>query len=158
MKYGKKRIWAVLRKALSPSKNKPKQKVEHVKLYSERIELTNEMIYRKMDRLIREKELYRNHHLTMDDVADMLGTNRTYLSRAVRCHAGGFVNYMLNLRVEGLHRYISEADEEGRLLEDGEDLAMKIGFTNKRAMQRAVKKVDGVNLYALKKKRIESHK
>ncbi|MBQ0006178.1 MAG: helix-turn-helix transcriptional regulator [Alistipes sp.] len=126
--------------------------------YADRIELTNEMIYRKMDRLVRERELYRNHNLTMDDVADMLGTNRTYLSRAVNCYAGGFVKYMMNLRVEGLHRYISEADEGGRLLEDGEDLAMKTGFVNKRAMVRAVKKIDGVTFYTVRKKRLEPRK
>jgi len=96
--------------------------------------------------------------LKIGDIADMLGTNRTYVSRALQSYAGGFVKYMRTLKVEYLHSYITKADEEGRLLEDGEDLAMKVGFVNKRAMQRAVKIIDGVSFYEFNKGRRESQK
>jgi len=107
---------------------------------------------------VKEKKLYRDPDITIDEIAEILGTNRTYVSRAMKSQAGGFTNYITRLRVEGLHTYISEADEEGRLLEDGEDLAMITGFVNKRAMQRAVKKIDGVSLFEFNKGRLESQK
>jgi len=116
------------------------------------------VVFRKVDKLVREKKLYREPELTMNDIADMIGTNRTYISRAMQRYGDGFVNYMTKLRVEKLHAYIIEADEEGRLLEDGEDLAMKSGFVNKRAMQRAVWKIEGKSMYEFKKARSESQK
>jgi len=138
--------------------NKEKKNRQRAEQYADRIVLTDEVIFRKVDKTVREKKLYLEPGMTMDDIADILGTNRTYVSRALKSHAGGFVNYMRNLRVERLHEYINEADEEGRMLEDGEDLAMHTGFVNKRAMVRALKKVDGKSLYEIKNAHAESKK
>lgn len=157
MKYGKRKIWKVLN-FFANRRKKPEKAEKTEDQYIGRVELTNELIFRKVDRLVREKKLYRQPDLTMEDVAQMLGTNRTYVSRAMQCYAGGFMKYMRNLKVEYLHAYIIEVNEEGRLLEDGEDLAMKAGFVNKRAMQRAVKLTDGESLYEFNKRCRESEK
>jgi len=111
--------------------------------YNRRVELTNEVIFRKVTNGIRESKLYLMPDLTIDDVAEHLGTNRTYISRAFKAHGEGFSSFLMKTRVEKLQGYIQNAEEEGRVLEDGEDLAMVSGFLNKRAMQRAVRKIEG---------------
>jgi len=125
-------------------------------LYARRVELTNEVIFKKVTRGISDDKLYLMPDLTINDVADHLGTNRTYISRAFKAHGEGFSSYLMKVRVERLQGYIQSADEEGRVLEDGEDLAMVSGFLNKRAMMRAVKKIDGKTFGQVKRECLES--
>ncbi len=109
------------------------------------------MIYRKIDDLVRTRKLYEDASLRMGDVADVLGTNRTYVSRALMNCDGGFNNFIKRIRVEKITAYLEMVRETGECLMDGEDMAISYGFTNRRAMDRALKQFLGKTFYDIRK-------
>lgn len=119
--------------------------------YSQRVELTNQLIYRKIDDVVRTRKLYEDASLRMGDVVDVLGTNRTYVSRALMTYDGGFNNFIKRVRVEKISAYLEMVRETGECLMDGEDMAITYGFTNRRAMDRALKQFLGKTFYDIRK-------
>jgi len=87
----------------------------------------------------------------MGDVVDVLGTNRTYVSRALMTYDGGFNNFIRRVRIEKVSAYLDMIRETGESLMDGEDVAITYGFTNRRALDRALKQVIGKTFTDIKK-------
>lgn len=101
--------------------------------------------------MVRTRKLYEDASLRMGDVVDVLGTNRTYVSRALMTYDGGFNNFIKRVRVEKISAYLEMVRETGECLMDGEDMAITYGFTNRRAMDRALKQVLGKTFYDIRK-------
>lgn len=58
------------------------------------------MIYEKLEAMMNEKQTYLNHDLLLNDVAKMLGTNRTYLLQALNnCAHMTFKEYINRKRI-----------------------------------------------------------
>lgn len=94
----------------------------------------------RLNRLLEEKEVWQNPDLTVSDLAQMLGTNRTYLSRTIQ-EAGyaNFADLMNRRRVEAFCRMA----EEGRM-GSVQDALFRVGFRSKETALRCFKKYTGM--------------
>ncbi|MDO4736916.1 MAG: helix-turn-helix domain-containing protein, partial [Bacteroidia bacterium] len=100
----------------------------------------------RVERLMIEKKLYLNHNLTLQMLADEVGTNRTYLSRMFSQKMGmGFNHYLNNTRLFYAGSIVGDCS-------DMTDLAIRCGFGCVRTFYRTLAQVDRDNLYLLKKR------
>lgn len=58
--------------------------------------------------VVEEQEAYLDPHLTLQDVADRCGYNRTYISGLVKSELGGFFAYVNRLRMTHAERLLAE--------------------------------------------------
>ena len=105
----------------------------------ERISL--EDIYsRATDRILTDA-LYLKKDLKCNDVAKAIGTNRTYLWKALGKHRMGFQEYLSKFRV----RYFIENARSYCGLQI-EEIAERCGFNNAKFLSRYLKKLFGISL------------
>jgi AraC-like DNA-binding protein len=89
---------------------------------------------------IRKRELWRNADLSAGVLARELGTNTTYLSKALNEGLGQSFSECINrLRVEALEQVLRSGPAEGDLLA----LALAAGFRSKASFNRAFKTYTG---------------
>ncbi len=100
-------------------------------------------LFHQIETLIKEKEWYKDPHLTLKMLANELGTNEYYISRAINEMSGmnfnGYVNnYRINLAKKSL-------------LEDGQpnntiaSVADEVGFSSSNSFSRTFKKLTGMS-------------
>lgn len=58
--------------------------------------------------VVEEEEAFLNPHLTMQDVADRSGYNRSYISTVIKSEFGGFFSYVNRLRLKHLDDWVKE--------------------------------------------------
>jgi len=81
-----------------------------------------------LQKLLEEKQIYKNPDLRLSDVALMLGTNRSYLSRVVNDEMNtSFCELINDYRIRHAKSLLEKADEEIPL----EDIASMAGFISK---------------------------
>lgn len=84
-------------------------------------------LFRQIDDLMRREELYREKGLTRERVAELAGTNRTYLSQVVnRCTGMGFNHYVNRFRIEEAIRLLSDPEHDVQL----KALVYDLGFSS----------------------------
>lgn len=87
----------------------------------------NEELYDKLEYLMRKDRVYREKSLTRDRVAQMLGTNRTYLSQIINEKTGmSFVYYINSYRIEEALEILSDPDSDIPL----KAMSMDLGFSS----------------------------
>lgn len=93
-----------------------------------------------IERLISEEHIYLNGSLHIDDLAERLSTNRTYVNRAFKAYYAGrtFTEVMNRARVEHAKRLML-ADPHRRL----EDVAVASGFSSASFFARVFKNLEG---------------
>ncbi|MCM1318542.1 MAG: helix-turn-helix domain-containing protein [Bacteroides sp.] len=75
-----------------------------------REERTDE-IYANLCRLMEEEKIYTDSHLTRDRVAEMLGTNRTYLTQIIKTYTGkSYPQFVNGYRIRHALRVLSDAE------------------------------------------------
>lgn len=96
-----------------------------------------------LERLMTQDKLYLDKDISLGKAADILGTNRTYLSKAInRVYNSNFNSYVNELRVrEAIHLITS--GELQHLKIDG--IAEKCGFSNRVSFTKAFQKFTGVS-------------
>ncbi|MDA6815892.1 hypothetical protein OSL60_27290, partial [Escherichia coli] len=58
-------------------------------------------LFRTLERIMREEKIYKDNFITKDKVAEILGTNRTYLSRIINEQSKlSFTHYVNRFRIE----------------------------------------------------------
>ena len=103
----------------------------------------------KVDEVMRGKLLYLNPNITLDLLAQELGTNRTYLSRVFNWKKKiSFTGYLNALRLD----YATECIKEGEY--DVKQLVVDSGFPSARAFYKALMEAGPERCYLLKKKYI----
>ncbi len=113
--------------------------------YKAREQVTNEMTYRKIEKIMQEKMLFLDPNLRLGDLASSTGSNRTYISRALQSKEQNFSCYVNGYRLKHIMSLLEEnniADE----YKNGNELAEIAGFNCKRTMEKAIKKKHGVCL------------
>ena len=71
------------------------------------------MIYEKLEAMMNEQQTYLNHELLLNDVAKMLGTNRTYLLQALSsCAHMTFKEYINRKRIAYAEQLIAQNPQE----------------------------------------------
>jgi AraC-like DNA-binding protein len=94
-----------------------------------------------LQKLLKEKQIYKNPDLHLSDVALMLGTNRSYLSRVVNdeMHTS-FCDLINDYRVRHAKALLEKADEEIPL----EEIASMSGFNGTSSFYRIFKEKTGL--------------
>ena len=105
------------------------------------------MLYAGLLRLMEEKRLYLRKHLTRDEVARELMTNRTYVTRALKGRGLNFSQFVNAFRVQ--HAIGLLFDEHFRDVPPA-DIAEMSGFATVDTMNRYVKKSAGSTACAMR--------
>ena len=66
-------------------------------------------LFQRLEELMREQAIYKDNQLTKDKAAELLDTNRTYLSQAINEQTGlNFTQYINQYRVNEAVRLLSD--------------------------------------------------
>ena len=99
-----------------------------------------EILSRATDKILTDS-LYLNKDLKCNDVAKAIGTNRTYLWKALGKHRLGFQEYLSKFRV----RYFIE-NARGYCHLQGAEIAERCGFNNPKFLSKYLKQLFGISL------------
>ena len=106
-------------------------------------EETDAMLQRIGDAL-REQQLFADPHLTIQDMANAIGTNRTYVSRCINRRTGlSFSQYIARYRVEHAQQILRSPDYST----DHEAIAEAVslsGFSSDQTFYRVFKELTGI--------------
>ena len=92
-------------------------------------------LWQRLEEMMRVGKIYRNSDISLDRLAEMLGTNRTYVSRVINRYAGTtFYNYIHSARIDDASRILSDASSEIQL----QDLAMEMGYNSQSSFYRVL--------------------
>lgn len=70
-------------------------------------------LFRALERIMRENKIYKDNNITKDKVAELLGTNRTYLSRIINEQSKlSFTHYVNSFRIEEAIRLLSDPEND----------------------------------------------
>ena len=84
-------------------------------------------LFRQLEKAMREDKIYQDKNLNKDRVAELLGTNRTYLSRIINEQAEtSFTHYVNRFRIEEAVRQLSDPYNDIPL----KALASELGFNS----------------------------
>ena len=102
---------------------------------------TDRELFAKVENLMREPKVYRMKSLTRDSLADILGTNRTYLSRAINSMSGkSFSDYLNSWRIVEATLIMSDKSVDIPLKQLADDL----GYSSISVFYRSFQKETGV--------------
>ena len=94
----------------------------------------------QIDRLLKEHcvdtQLYLKHDLSLQDLAQAVGTNRTYLSQYFSRQSNTYNTYINNLRVNHFIKCYEEGIAAGQPI-SAQELAYESGFSSYRTFSRA---------------------
>ena len=119
---------------------KKKQELEaSVKLEKEQTQDNNAYeeadreLFARAETLMRDQKVYRLKSLTRDSMAEMLGTNRTYFSRAVNNVSGkSFSDWLNSWRVMEATMVMSDISQDVPLKQLADDLGCVLPFFSER--------------------------
>lgn len=84
-------------------------------------------LFRRLERMMREEKIFKDNTLSKDKVAELLETNRTYLSRIINEQAQtSFTHYVNRFRIEEAIRLLSDPTNDTPL----KALASDLGFNS----------------------------
>ena len=84
-------------------------------------------LVRQLEKAMREDKIYQDKTLNKDKLAELLGTNRTYLSRIINEHAQtSFTHYVNRFRIDEAIRTLSDPNNDIPL----KALASELGFNS----------------------------
>ncbi len=111
-------------------------------------EIVNDLIS-----LFEKEKIYAQKDLTLQKTADMLKTNRTYLSKAIHEILNTTFNSLINkYRIESARKML--ADENQKLSIEG--IAFSVGFSSKSTFNSAFKQFTGLTPSELRAKMLDS--
>lgn len=113
-------------------------------------------LFVRIERLMREENIFRQKGLTLDSLAEKLDTNRTYVSRAINAFSGKtFVNYINAFRINEAVRIISAPDTAV----NAKQLAEELGYASVNVFYQVFQRETGLSLSRYKKELglMESH-
>lgn len=96
-------------------------------------------LFRTLERIMREEKIYKDNSISKDKVAELLGTNRTYLSRIINEQAQlSFTHYVNRFRIEEAIRLLSDPANDTPLKAISADLGFNSISTFYNLFQSAV--------------------
>lgn len=95
-------------------------------------------LFLRVEQLMRSEQLYRDSGLTLENLAERLGTNRTYLSNTFNHYAGiSFSSYVNKLRIDDAIKILSDCNNNIAL----KDLATELGFNTLSTFYRSFQSI-----------------
>ena len=103
---------------------------------------TDRQVFEQLQTLFQNESLYRNEKLSIDDMANRMKVNRTYLSQAVnRCTGKNFSTFVNEYRIKDVVLQMSSTAQKFTL----EGLAFDVGFNDRKTFYNAFKKMTGLS-------------
>ncbi len=110
------------------------------------LEISGNILINKIIHLFEEQKIYLNESLTIVDLANITGTNRTYISHLINQHYHqNFCTFVNNFRVEEVKRIIVKDPSATNQI-----LAEKCGFSSADSLKRVIKNMTGMSVTELK--------
>lgn len=104
-------------------------------------EEADRVLFDRIEKMMREDKVYRKKSITRDDLAEMLGSNRTYVSRAINKYSGKtFSDYINMWRVVEATLIMADTTKDIPLKQLAEDL----GYSSLPVFHRSFQKETGV--------------
>lgn len=104
-------------------------------------------LYREICSKIIDRELFLTAGLTVEDIAREVNSNRTYVTRAIRCRCITFPQLVNSIRAA----YAIDLIRDGKCRDVSVlDIALMSGFNSVRTMNRYVRKSAGETAHALR--------
>lgn len=101
------------------------------------------------------ENLYLDPELTINSLADAIGSNRSYLCYAFNENDTTFRRYVNSYRLRHL---ISVLKDEKEVYGDPECIAYNSGFQSRRLMDKVLKEATGESFYEIKKRAKKKYK
>lgn len=100
-------------------------------------------LFARIETLMREKEVFKQNGITRDSLAEMLGTNRTYVSQAINAFSGKtFVNYINTYRINEAVRMISDPASQV----NAKEMAQELGYASVKVFYQVFQRETGLPL------------
>ena len=101
----------------------------------------DELLYKKLCKLLKEEELWRNPLINREILADIIVTNRTYLVNAVKKHANGMTlsEFVNTFRLNNAARMLSERKRTSIT-----EIGYESGFNSRNTFNRQFKQRYGM--------------
>lgn len=110
------------------------------------LEISNNLLINKIIHLFEKQRIYLNESLTIVDLANLTGTNRTYISHIINQHYHqNFCTFVNNFRVEEVKRNIIKEPSATNQI-----LAESCGFSSADSLKRVIKNMTGMSVTELK--------
>lgn len=120
--------------------------------------LTNEKknsLFQRLEKLMQEEEVYKENLLTKERVADLLGTNRTYLSQVINEQTQqNFTQYVNNYRINEAIRLLSNPETDIPL----KAVASEVGFNSMSTFYKIFQNTVGIPPKQYRNKVMSMHK
>lgn len=120
--------------------------------------LTNEKknsLFQRLENLMQEEEVYKENLLTKERVADLLGTNRTYLSQVINEQTQqNFTQYVNNYRINEAIRLLSDPETDIPL----KAVASEVGFNSMSTFYKIFQNTVGIPPKQYRNKVMSMHK
>lgn len=98
-------------------------------------------LFQRLERLMQEEEVYKENLLTKERVADLLGTNRTYLSQVINEQTQqNFTQYINNYRINEAIRLLSDPKSDIPL----KAVAAEVGFSSMSTFYKIFQNTVGI--------------
>lgn len=98
-------------------------------------------LWKKLEDIMVSERIYRNRDISLDRIAEILGTNRTYVSRVINKYSGAsFYDYIHSRRINDASLMLSDLSRDIPL----KALAFELGYNSISSFYRAFLKETGV--------------
>jgi AraC-like DNA-binding protein len=112
-------------------------------------------LYIRINKVMMNNELYKDNSLTKEKLAELLNTNRSYLSQVINQHTGlSFTHYINRLRIEEVRRILSDPEDETPL----KAIAAETGFNSLSTFYTAFQSIIGMPPSAYRTKMMKIHR
>jgi len=111
--------------------------------------VSNEEIFSRLEKAVIKNKLYLKHEVNIKELASEVGTNRTYISRALKSKEFSFSRYINSFRIQYAIEVMGK--DENKALSIAE-IAEKCGFSSDRAMNHYLRKAVGVTASVFRKR------
>jgi AraC-like DNA-binding protein/Tfp pilus assembly protein PilF len=98
-------------------------------------------LFEEFEKLIRVDKIYHDSGITIEKVAKMLGTNRSYLSKVINENSGGtFLQYIASARIDEARRILSDPANDVQI----KTLAYDLGFSTPETFSSSFRSAIGM--------------
>lgn len=102
-------------------------------------ELKSRELFLKVEKMMKDDEVFKKKDLTIDALTDMLGSNRSYVSKIINTYSGmTFNNYVNSFRINRAVELLTETEMPVKVLVD------ELGFNSPSVFYRAFQQAMGV--------------
>jgi AraC-like DNA-binding protein len=102
-----------------------------------------DLLHRKLEQLMQQEKIYLNPELRLNELAVLLGTNRTYASQLIHNRRNlNFCDYVNDYRIQHAKRLLSETTDEPLPIEE---VALRSGFASNSTFYRVFTGKEGIS-------------